>query len=151
MIFFTGQAEKPWQSPILKWLFSEYLWKLLSNYVVGSITPIEGFLINLWWFSGVMIFICPNLWDKAQNDFASWKQINGILQVCYKIFEKIQVYVHKMNKIGDSYLPCIAMAHFPQVIRYHQICRILVCNYMKIYKYMPFTLSISDCLCLRLL
>ena len=80
-------------------------------------TPIEDFLINLWWFSGVVIFISPNLWDKAQNDFASWKQINGILQVCYKIFEKIQVYVHKMNKIGDSYLPCIAMAHSPQVIQ----------------------------------
>jgi hypothetical protein len=116
MMFFTGQVEKPWLSPILKWLSSKFLWKQLSNSVVGSMTPIEGFLINLWWFSGVVIFICPNLWDKAQNDFASWKQINGILQVCYKIFEKIQVYVHKMNKIGDSYLPCIAMAHFPQVI-----------------------------------
>jgi hypothetical protein len=25
------------------------------------------------------------------------------------------MYVNKMNKIGDSYLPCIAMAHSPQV------------------------------------
>ena len=100
---------------ILTWLSSEYLWKLLSNSVAGSMTAIEGFLINLWWFSGVVIFICSNIWDKAQNDFASWKQINGTLQVCYKIFEKIQVYVLKMNKIGDSYLPCVAMAHSLQV------------------------------------
>jgi hypothetical protein len=39
----------------------------------------------------------------------------AFLQVCYKIFEKIQAYVYKMNKIGDSYLPCIAMAYSPQV------------------------------------
>jgi hypothetical protein len=25
------------------------------------------------------------------------------------------MYVNKMNKIGDLYLPCIAMAHSPQV------------------------------------
>ena len=25
------------------------------------------------------------------------------------------MYVNEMNKIGDSYLPCIAMAHSPQV------------------------------------
>src|SRR5882724_2894927 len=25
------------------------------------------------------------------------------------------MYVNKINKIGDSYLPCIAMAHSPQV------------------------------------
>jgi hypothetical protein len=25
------------------------------------------------------------------------------------------MYVNKMNKIGDSYLSCIAMAHSPQV------------------------------------
>ena len=154
MMFFTRQAEKPWQSPILTWLSSEYLWKLLSNSVAGSMTPIEGFVIYLWWFSGVVIFICPNLWDKAQNDFASWKQINGILKVCYKIFEQIQVYVLKMNKIGDSYLPCIAMAHSLQVFLWWPDWSVLVISRIYIYVYAfciifqhKFNCNYYGCLC----
>jgi hypothetical protein len=55
-------------------------------------THVEGFLIYLWWFSGAVIFICPNIWDKAQNHFVPWKHVNDILQVYYtsKILEKIQ-------------------------------------------------------------
>ena len=61
-------------------------------YILNIMTHVEGFLIYLWWFAGAVIFICPNIWDKAQNHFAPWKQVNDILQVYYtsKILEKTQ-------------------------------------------------------------
>ena len=72
----------PWYLCILYYI-------LILNIIM---THIEGFLTCLWWFSGAVIFICPNIWAKAQNHFALWKQINDILQVYYtsKILEKIQ-------------------------------------------------------------
>jgi hypothetical protein len=40
---------------------------------------------------------------------------------CWKIHE--YMYANEINKIGDSYLPCIAMAHSPQITQHeHKIC-----------------------------
>jgi hypothetical protein len=62
MTFFTGQAKKPWQDLIFYvTFFWVFLKALVSNSVACIMTPIEGFLIYLWWFSGAVVFVCPNL------------------------------------------------------------------------------------------
>ena len=78
---------------VLWHIFMYINWKLNATLdALHIMTPVEGFLIYLQWSSGAVISICPNLWDKTQNDFAPFKQVSGILQVCCasKILEKNQ-------------------------------------------------------------
>jgi hypothetical protein len=60
-----------------------------------------------------------------------WKglvDIAGKLDKIYIMKCPKYMYGNQMNKIWDSYLPCIAMAHSPQVIYAHSMEIIPLCN-----------------------
>jgi hypothetical protein len=69
----VGQLKNHGKVQFFMWFSSKCSQKLLWAILLHALhimTPVEGFPIYLWWSSGAMIFICPNLWDKTQNDFA---------------------------------------------------------------------------------
>jgi hypothetical protein len=68
------------------------------------------------------------VWERGsgEKEWLMWQQRRmvwkGLVSISGKL-DKIHImkcpkymYGNKMNKIWDSYLPCIAMAHFPQLM-----------------------------------
>jgi hypothetical protein len=82
------QAENTWQGLMF---YVTFFWVFTTTLISNSVACIM-YHDTHWRFFKSMIFICLNLWKKAQNDFAPWKQVNDILQVCYasKVLEKVQ-------------------------------------------------------------
>jgi hypothetical protein len=61
-------------------------------------------------------------WLMWQQRRMVWKGLVGIAgKLDKKYIKKCLKYMYgnKMNKIWDSYLPCIAMAHSPSMILFH--------------------------------